>query len=566
MRDLSSLLLSLCSSLSALLSSSLSPSPLFSLLLPQAGGCTHTFDEGGYEFDTGLHYVGELLGTLLNAGCLEGGSTPESSGNGSLNAGAGTPEKGSGGGRIQWASTGRVTDEVIVGGGNKSVQMLHPKAAYIQGIKAHFPTREGPAIDAYATKLDTSRMAILIRIALKVALPHSLHAALVPLVDWLLPLTSTLDVLSSLTTDRKLIGLLGYVWGTFGLPPSRSPFAMTALIQTHYFAGSYYPVGGCSQLAARLVPTITASGGAVLVRAPVTQLLLDGGSVTGVEVKGQHVIRAKRVVSAVGLLNTLKLLPPLDAPRLRVPPSILRDGPPLRCDNAGGDDGKIEPSNAFVYLFVGLEAKDSALEDALMRHNLWLMPSWDHEADSALPPSIGSAADHPLLLFISSPSAKDPSWAQRHGRGKHVAVVLAPTRYEYWAERAEGQRIHHRGQVYDEFKAAMKERLLAKLLEQIPALAPHIAYSSLGTPLSNNFYLGTAWGEAYGLEHSARRFNQASLRPKTPIPNLYLTGQDICTDGVAGAAISAFLTASTIDWKVLVQNAGTLAAVAMTAP
>jgi all-trans-retinol 13,14-reductase len=27
----------------------------------QAGGCLHTFNEGGYEFDTGIHYVGEML-------------------------------------------------------------------------------------------------------------------------------------------------------------------------------------------------------------------------------------------------------------------------------------------------------------------------------------------------------------------------------------------------------------------------------------------------------------------------------------------------------------------------
>ena len=32
----------------------------------QAGGSTHAFVDHGYEFDVGLHYVGLLLGTLLN--------------------------------------------------------------------------------------------------------------------------------------------------------------------------------------------------------------------------------------------------------------------------------------------------------------------------------------------------------------------------------------------------------------------------------------------------------------------------------------------------------------------
>ena len=25
-----------------------------------AGGCTHCFEEGGYEFDTGIHYIGNI--------------------------------------------------------------------------------------------------------------------------------------------------------------------------------------------------------------------------------------------------------------------------------------------------------------------------------------------------------------------------------------------------------------------------------------------------------------------------------------------------------------------------
>ena len=68
--------------------------------------------------------------------------------------------------------------------------------------------------------------------------------------------------------------------------------------------------------------------------------------------------------------------------------------------------------------------------------------------------------------------------------------------------------------------------------------------------------------EAYGLEHSADRFGQTFLRPTTPIPNLYFSGQDAACCGVAGGAIAAFLTASTIDLRVPVQHAGTLAAMA----
>ena len=495
----------------------------------QAGGCTHTFDEHGFEFDTGLHYVGDILGVLLNAGTT---------------------------GTIEWASTGDITDEVVVGA--ERVPIRCPQTAFFSELHERFPA-EKAAIRRYATKLGTAKLALMARLLLKLV-PYSVHAALAPLVNRLLPLQTTLEVLTTLTSDSKLVGLLSYIWGTFGLPPSRSPFAMTAIIQTHYFNGAYYPVGGCAQLAARLIPTITAGGGRVLVRAPVTRFLFDrpGGRVIGVEVKGREVY-AKRVVSAAGMLNTLRLCPSAECPRLHMLGSVLRDGAPLRCDGAAADDGTIEPSNSFVYLFVGLAGADELLEAALVQHNLWVLPSWSHEADSALPRTISGAEEHPMLVFISSPSAKDPAWSQRHP-GKQVIVALAPTRFEYWSDRADGERVHHRGAAYDAFKAAMKARMLAALLEQMPAIAPYVAYSSLGSPLSSNFFLGTHWGESYGLEHSARRFNQPCLRPRSPLTNLYLTGQDLFTDGVAGGAISAFVTASCIDPRVPLMNAGCLAA------
>ena len=48
---------------------------------------------------------------------------------------------------------------------------------------------------------------------------------------------------------------------------------------------------------------------------------------------------------------------------------------------------------------------------------------------------------------------------------------------------------------------------------------------------------------------------QRFLRPQTPIPGLYLTGQDVCTCGVGGALVSGFLTASTITRSNLLMKA-----------
>ena len=67
--------------------------------------------------------------------------------------------------------------------------------------------------------------------------------------------------------------------------------------------------------------------------------------------------------------------------------------------------------------------------------------------------------------------------------------------------------------------------------------------------MTNNYYLGQLSGEMYGLEHDRARFDawaQARLRPKTDIPGLFMTGQDILSAGITGAAYAGVLTASAV--------------------
>ena len=62
------------------------------------------------------------------------------------------------------------------------------------------------------------------------------------------------------------------------------------------------------------------------------------------------------------------------------------------------------------------------------------------------------------------------------------------------------------------------------------------------------------FGELYGIEHDSNRFKQKWLKPKTPIKNLYLTGQDITTVGFTSALFSGVLTSSVILNKNLTKN------------
>jgi len=59
-------------------------------------------------------------------------------------------------------------------------------------------------------------------------------------------------------------------------------------------------------------------------------------------------------------------------------------------------------------------------------------------------------------------------------------------------------------------------------------------------------FTGHPRGAIYGLAHTPARFHEPLLRPQTPIHNLYLTGADVSTAGVAGALMGGVLAASVI--------------------
>jgi len=68
----------------------------------------------------------------------------------------------------------------------------------------------------------------------------------------------------------------------------------------------------------------------------------------------------------------------------------------------------------------------------------------------------------------------------------------------------------------------------------------------LSTPLSTRNFANYRHGEIYGLSVVPARFRVRALGARTPIRNLYLTGQDACIGGVSGAMFGGVITASLV--------------------
>jgi all-trans-retinol 13,14-reductase len=195
---------------------------------------------------------------------------------------------------------------------------------------------------------------------------------------------------------------------------------------------------------------------------------------------------------------------------------------------------------AHLCLYLGFEETPEALD--LPKHNLWIYPNDDYEQtihDSLRDPEAALP-----MVYVSFPAAKDPDFARRHpGRATVDVITAAPYT---WFEQWEGSRWKHRDAEYDAFKARLAERMMQALFEQMPQLRDKVAYFEISTPLTTAHFAGYRHGELYGLDHTPQRFRQGFLKPATPIPGLYLTGQDIVSCGVAGALFGGVLTATTL--------------------
>jgi all-trans-retinol 13,14-reductase len=100
---------------------------------------------------------------------------------------------------------------------------------------------------------------------------------------------------------------------------------------------------------------------------------------------------------------------------------------------------------------------------------------------------------------------------------------------------------------YAQFKEDAKEALLRDGLRAVwPELEKYVVNASVGTPLSTNTFLGTDIGECGGHGPTPAHYFVEDFSPYTPIKNLFLTGQDVLSLGIAGGSQAGYLTANAI--------------------
>jgi len=472
-----------------------------------AGGFTHVFKRKGYEWDVGIHYIGDVGRPSSAIRRLFDYVTR---------------------GKMEWADMGDIYDRVIVG--DRKYDFVKGVGNFKEQMKSYFPD-EADAIDQYIDLVFEAQKSMG-RYYMDKALPKlvsgviggQMRKAYLRFAD-----RTTYDVLRELTSNEELIKVLTGQYGDYGLPPKQSSFAMQAAVAKHYFGGGNFPVGGSSRILETIEPVIEEGGGTILVRAEVDEVVVENNRAKGVRLEDGREITADVVVSGAGIANTFGKLVPEELRKKHGMDTQLT---------------KVAPSVSYACLYIGLEGSPDELQ--LPKTNFWIYPEdLDHDASVE---RYREDPDAPFpVVYISFPAAKDPSWPDRYP-GRSTIDIITMMSYDTVTEW-EGSRWMKRGEEYEARKERMAQRLLEHLFEHLPHLREKVDHYELSSPLTVQHFCNYPQGELYGIDHSPSRFRQKFLQPRTPIKGLYLTGQDIVTCGIGAALFSGLLTASAMTGK-----------------
>lgn len=313
-------------------------------------------------------------------------------------------------------------------------------------------------------------------------------------------------------TSPELKNIIAARWGDYGLAPQESNFAIHALVMGSYFQGAYYPEGGSKAVAQILLEELRAHGGDCLTNVKVKRIVTDEDKVTDLEVIEHYhtpkaremTVKIKQVSSSAGAYNTYRKL--LDKPQF----------------DALEQQGR---SMGTLCLYLALDRDPSEL--GFTNSNYWLYPS---KANGKL------LNENNTFYFLSFPSLKQ---GQQDAHLAEVTCTVSAEKFEQW----QGTTWKRRGKDYRALKQQLTDEVIDAVCQQYPQLCDAICYEELSTPLSMEFFTQHPGGSFYGVPFVPGREHLEYCQAKTPFSNLFLCGQDVVSLGFVGAMMGGAISA-----------------------
>ena len=315
------------------------------------------------------------------------------------------------------------------------------------------------------------------------------------------------DWLSSLFRDPLLINVLSATAMKMELRRESLPLFNFAHSMSSYIQSSWRLKGGGNMIIESLVNDIKAYGGDVVCRAEVQELVEQGGRIVAAKCPDGKTYEGRMFISDVHPQLTFGWLK--DTYALK---GIFR-----RRINA--------LENTFGMFTASLVLKPDTLP--YFNHNKYVFRKanvWTFHED------IGGVGG----VMVSCLVPENGEYA----RQIDLLTPMPWTLCKHWADTVVG----HRGEIYEQQKQRTADACIRLAERVIPGLRDMVEKCYTSTPLTWRDYTLSPCGSAFGVRKDCRQPLITMLSPKTPIPNLFLTGQSLVLHGVEGVTMTAFKT------------------------
>jgi len=319
------------------------------------------------------------------------------------------------------------------------------------------------------------------------------------------------DWLSSLFRDPLLVNVLSATAMKMELRRESLPLFNFAHSMSSYIQSSWRLKGGGNKIVESLVNDIRSFGGEVVCRAEVKELVEKDGRIVAAKCPNGKTYEGSVFISDVHPQLTFGWLKDSNIVK-----NIFRR--------------RIQAlENTFGIFTASLVLKPNTLpyfnhnKYVFRKANVWTF----HE-------NIGSVDG----VMVSCRVPEDDNYARQIDLLTPMPWVLC----KHWEHTVIGRR----GEIYELQKERLADDCIRLAERVIPGLRDMVEKRYTSTPLTWRDYTLSPCGSAFGIRKDCRQPLLTMLSPKTPVPNLFLTGQSLVLHGLEGVTMTAFKTLETI--------------------
>lgn len=409
--------------------------------------------------------------------------------------------------RLPWKQLDRVFDQVTVG--NRTFSFCQGYDAFVEALAADFPEeREG--LKSYASLLRTVE-------------EHQLDGLNPSLSETLLPAglfeKGAYQYLEETFHNAMLINVLGGTSLKMELCRESLPLFTFLHGNSSFIESSWRLKGDGSLIADSLVNDIRAYGGEVVCHAEVQELIEKDGRLVQAICADGTVYEGDLFISDVHPAVTCGWI--RQSQRMR---KAYRN----RICNL---------ENTFGMLTVSLVMKPQTLKYFNYNRYVYRHPDvWTFWQEGG---PVGG-----ILMTCRMPE---------DGEYTRQVDLLTPMVWDECGQWSD-TRVGRRGDAYKEMKERRADECIALAETVAPGFREMVSARYISTPLTYRDYVSSPHGSAYGVRKDFRNPMQTVLSPRTPVPNLYLTGQNLVLHGLHGVTMTSLFTCAEIVGKERIWN------------